>query len=100
MFPLILEDLAKGSQAGKAVTNLSRENALLKMRRSADSSIIVGLRTSGSIQDRRVETLIDSSARGWQMAEYWKKRYKKASTERWLFRLGAGLIIYDKVHGF
>lgn len=97
MYPYILEDLVKGAQAAKSSDNLSRQNALLTLRHKVDSTRIVGLNTTVLQQNRRIEALIDSSGRGWQMAEYWRKRYKKASAERWLWRGGAATLIYFKL---
>jgi len=100
MMPLILEDIVKGKLAQTSATSLGREVALLRFRRSADSSIIAGLKLSEGQSTRRIDVLQDSASRGWQMAGYWKGRYKKASAERWLWRLGKATEVFIRFRYF
>lgn len=97
MYPKILADLTHLDYLKKDSVTLAKERVLLRFRRQMDSTIIQGLRSEKGQLTRRTEVLQDSSSRGWQMADYWQKRYRRANRERWGFRFLLGWKVYDAI---
>lgn len=102
MLPRIAADLERLALAGRDRESLEREIIVRKRQRTRDSLSIISLQTENAqlpVLLERINAGREREAASKAMIDYWRGRYKRASTERWGWRGMAALRLWLRLRG-